>query len=375
MRIAIVHDAIFCRAGGERVFLNFIKAFPQADLYTASYDPDNAYDDFKNYKIRVTWFDKIARKEKYFKKLFFPFGILAMNMLDLRRYDLIITTGTHCGKYARFSPKAIVINYCFTPFRLAWDPSSYAMYENSTGILRFLMNAVVAVLKGIDYRHSKKVTHFMAMTPEMEERIKLAYKPKRPIPIVLPSINIGKYGVNKLSTNDYYLAVSRLEKYKKIDVVINAFNQNVKKLIVVGRGKDKRLLTELATGNIIFLEGLSDKEVADLYANCKAFIFPQHEDYGLTPIEANACGKPVIAYNKGGILYTQVPYVADNGQWTCLFFDQQVPESLNAAIEKFESISPSDDFIRNHAEQFDDQVFISKAKSAVNQIVDSMITQ
>lgn len=369
MKIAIVHDAIFCRAGGERVFLNFIKAFPEADYYAASYDPENSYDEFKSYTINVTWFDKIGRKENYFKKLFFPFGILAMSMLDLRSYDLIITTGTHCGKYARFSSKAIVVNYCFTPFRLAWNPSSYAMYENSKGVLRAAMNLVVGVLRWIDFQHSKKVTHFMAMTPEMEDRINAAYKPKRKINIILPSINIQKYSVNAHSTNDYYLIVSRLEKYKMVDTVVKAFNENGKKLIVVGRGKDKDMLRSLASGNITFLEGLSDAEIAGIYANCRAFIFPQHEDYGLTPIEANACGKPVIAFNRGGILYTQVPYNEQNDNWTCLFFDQQTPESLNAAIDSFEKTNPSTDFIRKHAENFDDKLFISDAKFIVNQIV------
>ena len=146
MKISLVHDGIFCRAGGERVLLNFHKAFPDAPIYTSIYDPENSFSEFKNCNIKTTWFQKIANNEAKFKKFFFPLGMYAMQSHNLNDYDVILCTTTHCAKYIRTNSKALVINYCFTPFRLAWNPNSYTLYSNSNFFKKILLDIIVKMM-------------------------------------------------------------------------------------------------------------------------------------------------------------------------------------------------------------------------------------
>lgn len=361
-----MHDGIFCKAGGERVLLNMHKAFPDAPIYTSMYDPVAAFPEFQQCDIRVSGFNKIAKNEKQFKSRFFPFAIISMQKIDLSEYDTVIMTTTHCAKYVKCSPKSNVIAYCFTPFRLAWNPSSYTLFSKAHGLKKMAINIVVNILKKIDYKHAQKISNYLAMTDETSERIKNAYNFNKEIPIIKPTINTNKFALSETNDN-YYLVVSRLEKYKKVDLVIDAFNELGLPLIVVGRGVEKKLLQEKAKDNVTFLEGISDEELIEKYRNCKAFIFPQHEDYGLTPLEANACGKPVIAYAKGGVIATQIPYSKSNvNEWTSIFFNKQDVKELRKAVLQFSDLTPNHSFIREHSEKFDDSQFIKKIQDYIN---------
>ena len=306
MRIALAHDAIFCRAGGERVLLNFHKAFPEAPIYTSIYDSKNTYPEFNDCDIKTTWLQHIAPNEKWYKRTFFPFGLWAMQSHNLSEYDIILATTTHCAKYIQVNTSSLVINYCFTPFRLAWNPTSYSLYERSIGFKRRLLDFVIKILRKKDYFYSQRADKYIAMTDETADRLKVAYRLNDKIIILNPSIDTSKYYVSEI-VEDYYLVVSRLEKYKRVDLVIKAFNKIGCKLKIVGRGVDKERLIKIAKSNIEFIEGIDDGELAALYSGCIAFIFPQHEDYGLTPLEANASGRPVLAYHKGGIESTMIP--------------------------------------------------------------------
>ncbi len=359
MKIAILHDAIFTRAGGERVLLNIHKLFPNATIYTTMYDPDRTYPEFKKAKIKTTWLNKFAYNEKLFKTLFFPFGILAARSINLKGYDVVFATTTHCAKYVRIDKNTLVINYCFTPFRLAWNPNSYKLYKNSVGIKRVILNFVIYLLKKIDFKYSQRADHYIAMTNETAERIKHCYKFDKKIDIIKPSIDTVKFNLSK-EKSDYYLVVSRLEEYKKVDLVINTFNILGKKLKIVGNGVEKSNLKKIANSNIEFMDNIDDKELYTLYAKAKALIFPQHEDYGLTPIEAYASGTPVIAYNHGGVLDTGIPYSNNEDKCTMILFESQTKESLIKAINNFENIRFNTKFIINHSENFDDKIFRKK---------------
>tara|TARA_B100001287_G_scaffold275918_1_gene285023 strand:- start:2205 stop:3335 length:1131 start_codon:yes stop_codon:yes gene_type:complete len=356
MKIAILHDAIFTRAGGERVLLNIHKLFPDATIYTTMYDPDKTYPEFKKAKIKTTWLNRFAHNEKLFKIFFFPFGILAARSINLKGYDVVFCTTTHCAKYVKIDKKTLVINYCFTPFRLAWNPNSYRLYKNSVGLKRLILSLIIWLLKKIDFKYSKRANHYIAMTNETAQRIKDCYKFERNIDIIKPSIDTTKFSLSK-KKGDFYLVVSRLEEYKKVDLVIKTFNMLGKKLKIVGNGVEKNNLKKIANSNIEFMENIDDKKLYTLYAESKALIFPQHEDYGLTPIEAYASGTPVIAYNRGGVLDTGIPFSDNEDECTMILFENQTEESLLKAINKFEELRFNSKFIINHSKNFDDKIF------------------
>ncbi len=378
MKIALVHDHLTCKAGGEQVALAFHRAFPKAPIYTLAYNREDAFPEFKDCDIRTSWFQKISSKENTVKKLFFPLGILAMRSLYLGGYDVVLISGTHCGKYVRTSPGTVRVSYTFTPFRLAWNPSSYSQYEESTGLKRAAFNIVIRALKMIDFHFAKKVDFFLAMTQETSERIEKAYKPSKKISIINPPVNnLERFKVNPFAKKEYYLVVSRLEYYKRVDLVVKAFNVLKKPLVIVGRGVlEEELKGMNRSERTQFMKDLSLSDLVDLYENCKAFIFPQHEDYGLTALEANAAGRPVIGYAKGGLIDTQIPFVknsVDMSLSTAIFFENQTPEELIEKVREFEtfysSFSPSQ--IRRHAERFSEDKFVQRIQDIVREFVNA----
>ncbi len=364
-KIALVYDGLFCRGGGERVLLNFQEAFPEAPIYTTMYNASDTYPELRESKINATWFSKIAKNEKEYKQRFFPLAIIAMRQVDLRDYDIILMATTHCSKYVKFSPNAKVFAYTFTPFRLAWNPNSYSLYADSKGLFKMVLKILVTFLRHIDYYYSIKIPNYLAMTEETKQRLIDAYHPQNLIPVLNPPIDVNDYFVSD-TIDDYYLVVSRLEKYKKVDLVIETFNQLGKPLIIVGRGVEKDRLKAMAKPNIIFKEGLSNAELANIYSKARALIFPQHEDYGLTPLESAASGRPVIAYGYGGVLDTMIPYNGSNEDLsTALFFFDQTIESLTEAVDRFETLKFDSGFIRKHSEKYHKDEFIKNIKEIV----------
>jgi glycosyltransferase involved in cell wall biosynthesis len=363
MKVAIVHDDLMRRGGAEQVVLSMLKAFPDADFYTLCYDPDNAYPEYKEYKINTSWFRYLAKNANVMKYLFFPVGIWAMKSIKLTGYDVVIISTTFAAKYVKVDPATVVINYTYTPFRLVWNPSSYTQYNNSKGLHRWVFNRVINYLRKSDARAARRADYFVAMTDETSKRISDAYGVKVS-QIIEPDVKTRNFHLSD-KPKDYYLLVSRLEYYKKVDLAIEAFNKLGLKLVIVGNGTKADDLKAMANENIEFKKGLSAEELADLYANCKAFIFPQHEDYGITPLEANASGRPVIAYGVGGVLGTMVPYNGDASRATAIFFYEQTDEALIAAINQFEKLEFNPDFIRKNAEKFDETIFVEKFRKFV----------
>jgi glycosyltransferase involved in cell wall biosynthesis len=365
MKIAIVHDDLVRKGGAEQVALSFHNAFPGAPIYTLTYDPDNTYPEFKDCDIRTSLFGRMIRSEKNMKRFFFPLGVLAMQRLDLKGYDVILQSTTHCAKYIKTDANAIVITYCHNPFRLVWSTESYDKVNHAGKLEKNVIKKVIAVLKEIDVTSAKRTDWFITNAREVVQRINRAYHPLKPITVINPPVKCKNFYVSN-SLSDYFLVVSRFETYKKVDLVIEAFNDMPdKKLVIVGKGSREKQVKENAGGNITFLSDLGVSDLARLYANCKAFIFPQHEDYGITPLEANSSGRPVIAYGKGGVLDTMIPYDKDSLKSTAIFFEHQTKESLTAAIELFEDLEFDPVFIREHAEIFDESCFIEKIRAFV----------
>jgi len=365
MKVAIVHDDLMRRGGAEQVVLSMLKAFPNADFYTLCYDPDNAYPEYRQYKVHTTWFQYVAKSANAMKYLFFPFGLWAMRSVHLKGYDVVVISTTFAAKYITIDPSAVIFNYTYTPFRLVWNPSSYTQYNNSKGLYRWLFDTVIKYLKKADTKAARKANYFIGMTDETAQRIKDAYQINE-VKLITPDVKTRNFHISE-KPKEYYLLVSRLEFYKKVDLAIEAFNTLGLKLIVVGNGTKADELKAIAKDNIEFKKGLSSDELAELYANCKAFIFPQHEDYGITPLEANASGRPVIAYGVGGVLTTMIPYTDDASKATAMFFDEQTPAALVDTVSKFEKLQFDPQFIRSHAEKFDENIFVSKFKNFVEE--------
>ena len=370
MKIAIVHDELVRRGGGEQVALAMHKAFPDAPVYTLCYDPDKTYPEFKSANVITSWFQKIGRSERMIKMLYFPFAILAMRSLKLKGFDVVLLSTTHCGKFIRVDKHATLITYCHTPFRLAWRPFSYEQVIKSNFIVRNIFLAASWVLRQLDKAASRRTNWYLTNAREVVSRIEDAYHPVNKVTVINPPANTSKFYVSQ-QIKDYYLVVCRLEAYKKVDLVIETFNTlHDKKLVVVGKGSMEEYLHKIAGSNVLFMHSLNAEELAQVYAECKALIFPQYEDYGITPLEAAASGRPVIAYGKGGVLETMIPYTVNSKNCTGIFFDEQTPESLKAAIEQFEKLEFDPYFIRRHSEKFREGIFIEKLK----QFIDSKIS-
>ncbi|WP_442588756.1 glycosyltransferase [Pedobacter sp. AW31-3R] len=368
MKVAIVHDELVRRGGAEQVVLDMHKAYPEADIFTLCYNKDKTYEEFKKARIFTSWFQYLGKSEKLIKILYFPFAILAMRMFNLKGYDVVLISTTHCGKFVRVDKNASVITYCHTPFRLAWRPFSYAIVNSSNMIIRNIFLFASRVLRVFDSMAAKASDFYLTNSKEVKARIEDSYHPEQPVSIINPAAKLDNFYISN-EVKDYHLVVSRLEDYKMVDLVVKAFNQTPeKKLVIVGTGSMEAELKALAGDNITFLKAQSAAQLAKLYANCKALIFPQHEDYGITPLEAAASGRPVIAFGKGGVTETMVPYNGDSARCTSVFFEEQTVESLSAAIEKAEMLQFSPGFIRNHANLFSASNFIAKLKTFVSRI-------
>jgi len=366
MKIAIVHDELVRRGGAEQFTLIMHKVFPDAPIYTSTYNIRNTYETFSSVDIRSTWLSRFAKDEKTLKKVFFPFSIFAMKGLYLKDYDVVFISTTTSAKYVKVKPGTLVISYCHYPFRLLWFPQSYTQVSRAKGLKKHLYKILIKVFKKVDYKAAQRINWFITNTPEIARIIESCYQPQNPISVINSSIPCSNFYVEPNPAGDYFLLISRIEPYKKVDIVIEAFNRMPdKRLIIVGKGSQKEQYKKIANDNIEFKEGLSMAEVAKLYANCKAFLFPQEEDYGLTPIEANASGRPVIAYGKGGITYTTIPYISDAKKATAIYFEHQTSDKIIEAVEQFENLDFDPSFIRKHAEKFDECYFIENIRNFV----------
>ncbi len=366
MKIAIIHDELVRKGGAEQVVLSFHRAFPQAPIYTLTYNLQKTYPEFGSCNIKTSWFGWFIKDENNLKRFFFPFAIWAMRSLNLKEYDVILQSTTHCSKYINVKPGALVITYCHTPFRLVWRAETYEEVANAGWLKRKLYNWVIEILRKVDQKSAERTDWFLTNSREVVPRIIDAYHPAKTVTVINPPVKcINFYVAEKVE--DYYLVVSRFEPYKKVDLVIEAFNKMPdRKLVIVGKGSMEKELKQRAGANITFLNGLDAEQLAACYSNCKGFIFPQLEDYGITPLEANASGRPVIAYGKGGVLDTMIPVAEGNSKnATGVFFDKQTVESLTAAIDFFETLEFDANFIRHHAEQYDEVHFVEKIRNFV----------
>ncbi|MES2273177.1 MAG: glycosyltransferase [Chlamydiota bacterium] len=356
-KTALIHDWIVSIGGGERVLEAQIK-FIQGPIFTLIQDHSFvSKSPFKDLDIRPSFLQRIPFSKKLFRN-FLPFFPLAIEQFDLSEYDLIISNSHAVAKGVITRSHQLHICYCFTPMRYAWD--LYHDYLKSAPIgLASMTKLILHYLRNWDIGSLHRVDHFVAISKFVAKRIHRFYR--RTASVIYPPVAVHNFFL-KEQKEDYYITVSRLVPYKRVDLIVEAFRfMPHKKLVVVGDGPEMNKIKKRAHKNVEILGARSDSEISALMANAKAFLFAPVEDFGIAPIEAMACGTPVIAYGRGAALET----ILD--RQTGLFFADQTIKSLIESIEKFEGLEFNACAIRKHAEQFSEERFAAEFKKMIDQ--------
>jgi len=364
--IALVHDWLVTLAGAEKVLEAFYELY-KAPIYTLVVDKDKLKNSvFKDADIHTSFIQSFPMgKKKY--RLYLPFFPLAIEQFDLSDYDVIISSSHAVAKGVLTRPGQVHICYCHTPVRYAWDLYFSYMKESGleSGLKGIIAKFILHYIRIWDVSTVNRVDYFIANSNYVKRRIWKIYR--RDAEVIYPPVDVDRFSVIS-KKEDFYLTASRLVPYKKIDVIVKAFSLpslRDRKLIVIGDGPDMKKIKKIASPNVEILGYQPFERLRDYLEKAKAFIFAAEEDFGILPVEAQACGTPVIAYGRGGALETVV-----DGR-TGLYFYRQTPEDVMEAIVKFESMQNSFDplEIRRHAETFSKDKFKKRFESFISKIV------
>jgi len=366
MKVALVHDWLTGMRGGEKCLEILCELYPDADLYTLVYIKNQVSKIIERMNIKTSFIQRLPMASKYYR-YYLPLFPTAIEQFDLKGYDLVVST-SHCvAKGILPMPDSLYISYCFTPMRYAWDMHFEYFKKSHFGFQKVLVPFLSNYLRMWDVTSSRRVDFFVAISKHVQKRIKKFYG--RESIVIYPPVDCDFFQPLPHSDQqgNYFLMVTAFAPYKRIDLVIQTFNRLGKPLFIIGDGQERRKLEKLAKKNIKFLGWQSDEEVKNYYGECKAFIFPGEEDFGIAPVEAQACGKPVIAYGRGGILESVIPFPKENP--TGVFFDHPTPESLIQAIDLFERNLDQFDSrqIRRNALQFHKNNFRDKIQSFIDE--------
>jgi len=356
MRIALIHDYLISFGGAEKTFKVLTELFPQAEVYALFYDPKIKKKFFAKTEIKTSFLQKFPAvlRKKY--QLLLPFLPIAAETLDFREFDIVISSSFSFAKGIVTRPKTIHICYCYSPIRYLWDT------PRSCFLLHYF--------RIWDRQASERVDHFIAISKTVQKRIKKYYK--RDSIVIYPPVIFGRATSENrrrtsenASENEFYLIVSQLRKYKRIDLAVEAFNKLGLELVIIGKGPERKRLQRKARKNIKFLGWQPDSIVNKYYKNCTAFIFPGEDDFGIAPVEAMSWGKPVLAFRKGGATETVIE--GKTGE----FFDWQHPAVLADGIRRLRQNLPeyNPKFISIHAKKFSRERFEKEFKNFINKIV------
>ncbi|GAB4536948.1 MAG: glycosyltransferase [Anaerolineae bacterium] len=343
MKVAIVHDWLNQIGGAESVLETLVEMFPGAPIFTTIYWRRGMPAHYQAWDIRPAWLDRAPFIYRYHQP-YLPLYPLAVQSIDLHGYDLIISNKSGFCHGVRTTAQQLHIDYCLTPTRFVWDYTSYAAREGFGRAMSLALRPLIRYLQRWDRRAADGVDHFVAISREIQSRIARFYQ--RDSTVIHPPVDTGRYRPSSDAPGDYFLVVSRLIPYKRIDLAVQACSELKRPLIVVGEGRARATLEALAGPTIQFRGRVPQEELGQLLARCRAFIFPGYEDFGIAPVEAQAAGRPVIAYAAGGALDTVI-----DGE-TGLFFYEQTPEALIEAIGRLDHIDFDPAAIRHNAECF-----------------------
>ncbi|MBL7133469.1 MAG: glycosyltransferase [Phycisphaerae bacterium] len=334
MRVALVHDWLTGMRGGEKVLSVLCRLLPDADLFTLIHTPGACDRSIERMRIITSCLNDLPWVERYYRCLL-PVMPLAVESLDLEGYDLIISS-SHCvAKGIIRPPESLHVCYCHTPMRYAWSQAE--QYHQTMGLLGLALRAVRGYLRAWDRRSAGHVDCFIANSHNVGRRILRSYG--RHSEVVYPPVDTDLFSPGRKPREDFYLMVTAMAPYKRVDQAVLAFSRLGRRLVIIGRGQQSRQLMKNATENISFLGWQSDEVVRDHYRRCRALIFPGEEDFGMVPAEAMACGAPVISYRGGGAGETVLDVDApDPNGPTGLLYGPQTPEALAAAVKRFEQV-------------------------------------
>lgn len=359
MKIAIVHDYLNQYGGAERVVEALHELFPDAPIYTSVYLPEKMPESFRNMEIRESFLRILPFLDRFFKFYFllYPFAFISF---DLSGYEVILSSSSAYAKGIKAPRGTMHICYCYTPTRFIWRFKQYMQEERMSIFFKKIIQICVSFLKRWDFNTASNVDFFIAISENVRRRIRDAYK--REAEVIYPPVNTEIFYQDKAryeKEGEYFLIVSRLAAYKRVDLAIEAFNKLGLPLKIVGDGPYRNLLEQRAHRNIEFLGKIDDMMLNEVYARCIAVIFPGEEDFGIVPVEAQAAGKPVIAYARGGALETVVDGV------TGVLFDEQSVDSLIQALNSFYKISFNSIIISQNALRFSKGIFKKRIFSCV----------
>ena len=367
MRVALVHDWLTGMRGGERCLEVFCELFPEATIFTLLHIPGTVSRGIERLPIRSSPLGALPGIRRVYR-LGLPLFPWLVGRFDLRGYDLVLSS-SHCvAKGVRVASGALHIAYIFTPMRYVWDlHDDYFAPGRAGGLQRACMAALRGRLQRWDAATAGRIDHLVAISRHVADRIRRHYG--REACVIYPPVEAARFRVGR-GDGEFYLVVSAFAPYKRLDLAIQACNLLRRPLKIVGAGQDERRLRALAGPTVEFLGPRSDAEVAELYARCRALLFPGVEDFGITPLEAMASGRPVIAYGRGGVLETVIPInprpgddpasqPTGAGGPTGVFFPEQTAEALVEAVRLFEAHRDRFDpeALRTRALAFDRQVF------------------
>jgi glycosyltransferase involved in cell wall biosynthesis len=334
-RVAIVCDWLDKYAGSERVLEQIIALFPQAVLFSSvDFVPANERHFLQHKPVTTTWLQRLPFARKHFRK-YLPLMPFAMRSLDLSAYQLILSSSHAIAKNVTTQPNQLHICYCHTPMRYAWDMRAQYLkdYRLEFGIKRWLANVILDRLQRWDKTGAAGVQQFIANSENVARRIRRAYG--RDAAVIFPPVEVNVV-VESNVKDDYYITVSRIVPYKRVDVLVAAFASLPHvRLLVIGQGEALAALKVSASANVEFLGFVDDTKMRHLVANAKAFVYAADEDFGISPVEAQALGTPVVAFGQGGNLET-VSIAPDAP--TGLFFAEQTAASVAAGISQFEAL-------------------------------------
>lgn len=360
-RVALVHDHLGQDGGAERVLAVFQDIYPEAPTYTLIHDLDRANKIFRTKDIRTSFLQRLPFGVKRYQ-WYLPWMPNAVERYDLNEYDLVISNSASFARGVLTLPQTLHIDYCHSPTRYLWsDTHRYVEELPYPRVMKAFIPFLLTRIRQWDRLAADRVDYFFANSRTVQRRIQKYYH--RDSTVIYPPVDTNQFSIAP-TVGDFYLIGGRLVAYKRYDLAIRAFNRLGLKLKIFGTGPEERRLREMARSNIEFLGKVSPEGLRRLYRECLAFIHPQEEDFGITALEANASGRPVIAFAAGGALETIVP-----GK-TGVFFGEQEWESLADTVIRFRPEQYDARTIRAHAETFDASRFKERFSTAVEQLWD-----
>jgi glycosyltransferase involved in cell wall biosynthesis len=344
-RVALVHDFLLDLRGAERVFLSLCDAFPQADVFTAVYDEDGTEGRFAGRTVRTTFLQALRPTARSFRALL-PFYPAAMESLDLRGYDVVLSSSSAWAHGVIPDETAVHVCYCHNPFRYAWNARDETLARRDP-VSRAALRVIFQRWRQWDWIAAQRVDAYVANSATTRLRIERFFN--RDAEILHPPVQTSRFAPG--AVGDAYLVLSELVPHKHIDVAVQAFNRLARPLLVVGDGPDARRLRRLAGPTIRFAGRLSDAEVAAALRSCKALVVTAKEEFGIAAVEAQAAGRPVIALDEGGVRETVLDGL------TGTFYAGNDPEALAAAVQRFDADGVDPQVCVDNAERYDEAHF------------------